>query len=198
MTNLEKEQILDKIAELNQKLQDSGIPQLKFDFEPSWGLMRLSYQSKPSFDLIAYTVSDYYLDLVEWLEYQESNLYLYTQLCKYFKGSFYRATMLEDDSLTLTLNGITYLFKYDNELLVIVCYKYYEKDLTHLGNKVGEVVFDKVLIPSERFPVRTRAILKRAIHETELAENLDWIQNTFNSFEAMVVNKTVQIKEIED
>lgn len=198
MTNLEKEQILDKIAELNQKLQDSGIPQLKFDFEPSWGLMRLSYQSKPSFDLIAYTVSDYYLDLVEWLEYQESNLYLYTQLCKYFKGSFYRATMLEDDSLTLTLNGITYLFKYDNELLVIVCYKYYEKDLTHLGNKVGEVVFDKVLIPSERFPVRTRAILKRAIHETELAENLDWIQNTFNSFEDMVVNKTVQIKEIED
>ena len=190
MTNLEKEQILDKIAELNQKLQDSGIPQLKFDFEPSWGLMRLSYQSKPSFDLIAYTVSDYYRDLVEWLEYQESNLYLYTQLCKYFKGSFY--------SLTLTLNGITYLVKYDNELLVIVCYKYYEKDLTHLGNKVGEVVFDKVLIPSERFPVRTRAILKRAIHETELAENLDWIQNTFNSFEDMVVNKTVQIKEIED
>lgn len=191
-------QVEKKVTELNQRLKDSGIPQLRFDFEPTWSLLRLSYQSKPSFDLIAYIVSDYYLDLMEWLDYQESNLYLYTQLCKYFKGSFYRATMLEDDSLTLTLNGITYLFKYDNELLVIVCYKYYEKDLTHLGNKVGEVVFDKVLIPSERFPVRTRAILKRAIHETELVENLAWIQNTFNSFEDMVVNKNAQIKEIED
>jgi len=60
------------------------------------------------------------------------------------------------------------------------------------------VVFDKVLIPRERFPVRTRAILKRAIHETELVENLAWIQNTFNSFEDMVVNKNAQIKEIED
>lgn len=197
MTNLEKEQILDKIAELNQKLEDSGIPQLKFDFEPSWGLMRLSYQSKPSFDLIAYIVSDYYLDLIEWLDYQESNLYLYTQLCKYFKGSFYRATMLEDDSLTLTLKDITYLFKYVDETLVIVAYKYYEEDLTHLGNKVGEIALEKVLIPSKRFPVHTRAILKRAIHETEVVENLDWIQNTFKSFEDMVVNQVVQIKEFE-
>ena len=194
----ERKQIEAKVIQLNQKLKDNGIPQLKFDFEPTWGLLRLSYQSKPSFDLIAYIVSDYYSDLIEWLDYQESNLYLYTQLCKYFKGSFYRATMLEDDSLTLTLNGITYLFKYVNELLVIVCYKYYEKDLTRLGNKVGEVALEKVLIPSERFPVRTRAILKRTIHETEVVENLAWIQNTFNSFEDMVVNQTVQIKEIED
>lgn len=196
--NLEQRtQIEDKVAQLNQRLKDSGILQLKFDFEPSWGLVRLSYQSKPSFDLIAYIVSDYYLDLMEWLDYQESNLYLYTQLCKYFKGSFYRATMLEDDSLTLTLKDITYLFKYVNETLVIVAYKYYEEDLTRLGNKVGEIALEKVLIPSKRFPVRTRAILKRAIHETEVAENLDWIQTTFKSFEDMVVNQVVQIKEFE-
>lgn len=112
---LERQQIEERVNYLNQKLKDSGIPQLKFDFEPSWGLVRLSYQEKPSFDLIAYTVSDYYLDLVEWLAYQESNLYLYTQLCKYFNGSFCRATMLEDDSLTLTLKDITYLFKYVKE-----------------------------------------------------------------------------------
>lgn len=187
----ERTKIEEKVVQLNKKLKDSGIPQLKFDFEPTWGLLRLSYQSKPSFDLIAYTVSDYYLDLLEWLDYQESNLYLYTQLCKYFKGSFYRATMLEDDSLTLTLKDITYLFKYVNETLVIVAYKYYEEDLTRLGNKVGEIALEKVLIPSERFPVRTRAILKRAVHETEVAENLDWIQNAFKSFEEMVVNQTV-------
>ena len=174
--NLEQRtQIEDKVAQLNQILKDNGILQLKFDFEPSWGLVRLSYQSKPSFDLIAYIVSDYYLDLMEWLDYQESNLYLYVQLAKYFKGAFYRATMLEDDSLTLTLKDITYLFNYVNETLVIVAYKYYEKDLTRLGNKVGKIALEKVLIPSEKFPVRTRAILKRAIHETEVVENLDWI-----------------------
>lgn len=196
--NLEQRtQIEDKVAQLNQILKDSGILQLKFDFEPSWGLVRLSYQSKPSFDLIAYIVSDYYLDLMEWLDYQESNLYLYVQLAKYFKGAFYRATMLEDDSLTLTLKDITYLFNYVNGTLVIVAYKYYEKDLTRLGNKVGEIALEKVLIPSEKFPVRTRAILKRAIHETEVVENLDWIQNTFKSFEDMVVNQVVQIKEFE-
>lgn len=196
--NLEQRtQIEDKVAQLNQILKDSGILQLKFDFEPSWGLVRLSYQSKPSFDLIAYIASDYYLDLMEWLDYQESNLYLYVQLAKYFKGAFYRATMLEDDSLTLTLKDITYLFNYVNETLVIVAYKYYEKDLTRLGNKVGEIALEKVLIPNEKFPVRTRAILKRAIHETEVVENLDWIQNTFKSFEDMVVNQVVQIKEFE-
>lgn len=193
----ERTQIENRVAQLNQRFKDSSIPQLKFDFESTWGLLRLSYQAKPSFDLIAYIVSDYYLDLIEWLDYQESNLYLYTQLCKYFKGSFYRATMLEDDSLTLTLKDITYLFKYVNETLVIVAYKYYEKDLTRLGNKVGEIALEKVLIPSERFPIRTRAILNRAIHETELVENLDWIQDTFKSFEDMVVNQTVQIKEFE-
>lgn len=197
MTLEERKQIEAKVVQLNQTLKDSGTPQLKFDFEPTWGLLRLSYQSKPSFDLIAYIVSDYYLDLIEWLDYQESNLYLYTQLCKYFKGSFYRATMLEDDSLTLTLKDITYLFKYVNETLVIIAYKYYEKDLTRLGNEVGEIALEKVIIPSNRFPVRTRAILNRAIHETEVVENLDWIQNTFKSFEDMVVNQTVQIKEFE-
>jgi hypothetical protein len=195
--NIEKQNVIDKVTELNQKLDQLGIPQLRFDFEPSWGLVRLSYQEKPSFDLIAYTVSDYYLDLVEWLAYQESNLYLYTQLCKYFKGSFYRATMLEDDSLTLTLKDIIYLFKYVNETLVIVAYKYYEEDLTRLGNKFSEIALEKVLIPSKRFPVRTRAILKRAIHETEVVEHLDWIQNTFKSFEDMVVNQIIQIKEFE-
>lgn len=193
----QRTQVEKKVTELNQRLKDSGIPQLKFDFEPTWGLLRLSYQTKPSFDLIAYIVSDYYLDLLDWLDYQESNLYLYVQLAKYFKGAFYRATMLEDDSLTLTLKDITYLFNYVNETLVIVAYKYYEKDLTRLGNKVGEIALEKVLIPSEKFPVRTRAILKRAIHETEVVENLDWIQNTFKSFENMVVNQTVQIKEFE-
>lgn len=193
----QRTQVEKKVTELNQRLKDNGIPQLKFDFEPTWGLLRLSYQSKPSFDLIAYIVSDYYLDLLDWLDYQESNLYLYVQLAKYFKGAFYRATMLEDDSLTLTLKDITYLFNYVNETLVIVAYKYYEKDLTRLGNKVGEIALEKVLIPSEKFPVRTRAILKRAIHETEVVENLDWIQNTFKSFENMVVNQTVQIKEFE-
>lgn len=198
MTLEQRTQIEKKVTELNQKLKSSGIPQLKFDFEPTWGLLRLSYQSKPSFDLIAYIVSDYYLDLIEWLDYQESNLYLYTQLCKYFKGSFYRATMLEDDSLTLTLKDITYLFKYVDETLVIIAYKYYEKDLTRLGNKVGEIALEKVIIPSNRFPVRTRAILNRAIHETEVVENLDWIRNTFKSFEDMVVNQTVQIKEFEE
>ena len=50
----QRTQIEKKVTELNQKLKSSGIPQLKFDFEPTWGLLRLSYQSNLSFDLIAY------------------------------------------------------------------------------------------------------------------------------------------------
>lgn len=192
----QRTQVEKKVTELNQRLKDSGISQLKFDFEPTWGLLRLSYHSKPSFDLIAYIVSDYYLDLVEWLDYQESNLYLYIQLCKYFKGSFHRATMLEDDSLTLTLNGLTYLFKRDEDVLIIVCYKYYEKNLTRLGNKVGEMCLEPVVIPSERNPQRTRCILRKVIYETEVIPTLDCIKSDYKYFEDMVVNQTVQIKEI--
>lgn len=50
----QRTQVEKKVTELNQKLKVSGIPQLKLDFEPTWGLLRLNYQTKPSFDLIAY------------------------------------------------------------------------------------------------------------------------------------------------
>lgn len=192
----ERTQIEERVAELNQKLKDNGIPQLKFDFEPTWGLLRLSYQTKISFDLITYIISDYYLDLVDWLEYQEINLYLYVQLAKYFKGAFVKAKVLDDDSLTLTLNGLTYLFKRNEDVLVLVCYKYYEKKLNHLGNIVGEMYLEPVVIPSERNPQRTRCILRKAIHETEVISTLDCIKSDYKYFEDMVVNQTVQIKEI--
>lgn len=50
----QRTQVEKKVTELNQKLKVSGIPQLKLDFEPTWGLLKLNYQTKPSFDLIAY------------------------------------------------------------------------------------------------------------------------------------------------
>lgn len=192
----ERATIIEKVERLNYKVKEEGIPQLRFDFESKWGLLRLSYQTKISFDLITYIIIDYYLDLVDWLEYQEINLYLYVQLAKYFKGAFVKAKVLDDDSLTLTLNGLTYLFKHDEDVLVIVCYKYYEKKLNHLGNIVGEMCLEPVVISSERNPKRTRCILRKAIHETEVIPTLDCIKSDYKYFEDMVVNQTVQIKEI--
>ncbi len=53
-----KQQVEGKVEQLNQKLIELGIPQVRFEFEPKISLIRLTYQKKPTFDVIDYEISD--------------------------------------------------------------------------------------------------------------------------------------------
>lgn len=165
-----KQQVELKVEQLNQKLTELGIPQLSFEFEPKLSLIRLTYQRKPCFDVIDYEISDYYDNLIEWLNYHEGNLFLYQQLVSHFKGAFARLIKLDDDSLGLTLNGLTYQFGYLNGQLLVVCSKNYEKDLLELGTKFGEMKLERVIVPKEKNPMWTKCSLGKMIHETEVED----------------------------
>lgn len=190
-----KQQVELKVEQLNQRLTELGIPQLRFEFEPKLSLIRLTYQRKPCFDVIDYEISDYYDDLIEWLNYHEGNLFLYQQLVSHFKGAFARLIKLDDGSLGLTLNGLTYQFGYLNGQLLVVCSKNYEKDLLELGTKLGEMKIERVIVPKEKNPMWSKCILGRVIQETDLLETLDFINSEFENFEGMFVNQTTRITD---
>lgn len=190
-----KQQVELKVEQLNQRLTELGIPQLRFEFEPKISLIRLTYQKKPTFDVIDYEISDYYEDLTDWLDYHEGYLPLYRQLVSYFKGAFARLIKLDDGSLGLTSNGLTYQFGYLNGQLLVVCSKNYEKDLLELGTKLGEMKLEKVIVPKEKHPMWTKCILGRVIQETDLVETLDFINSEFENFEGMFVNQTTRITD---
>lgn len=190
-----KQQVELKVEQLNQRLTELSIPQLRFEFEPKLSLIRLTYQRKPCFDVIDYEISDYYDDLIEWLNYHEGNLFLYQQMVSHFKGAFARLIKLDDGSLGLTLNGLTYQFGYLNGQLLVVCSKNYEKDLLELGTKLGEMKLERVIVPKEKHPMWTKCILGRVIQETDLLETLDFINSEFENFEGMFVNQTTRITD---
>lgn len=190
-----KQQVDLKVEQLNQRLTELGIPQLRFEFEPKISLIRLTYQKKPTFDVIDYEISDYYEDLTDWLDYHEGYLPFYRQLVSYFKGAFARLIKLDDGSLGLTSNGLTYQFGYITGQLLVVCSKNYEKDLLELGTKLGEMKLEKVIVPKEKHPMWTKCTLGRVIQETDLVETLDFIKSEFETFEDMFVNQTVQITD---
>ena len=190
-----KQQVELKVEQLNQKLTELGIPQLSFEFEPKLSLIRLTYQRKPCFDVIDYEISDYYDDLIEWLNYHEGNLFLYQQLVLHFKGAFARLIKLDDGSLGLTLNGLTYQFGYLNGQLLVVCSKNYEKDLLELGTKFGEMKLERVIVPKEKNPMWTKCSVGKMIHETEVEEILLRIESDYKNFEDMFVYQTAQITD---
>lgn len=190
-----KQQVELKVEQLNQRLTELGIPQLRFEFEPKISLIRLTYQKKPTFDVIDYEINDYYEDLTDWLDYHEGYLPLYRQLVSYFKGAFARLIKLDDGSLGLTSNGLTYQFGYITGQLLVVCSKNYEKDLLELGTKLGEMKLEKVIVPKEKHPMWTKCILGRVIQETDLLETLDFINSEFENFEGMFVNQTTRITD---
>lgn len=190
-----KQQVELKVEQLNQKLTELGIPQLSFEFELKLSLIRLTYQRKPCFDVIDYEISDYYDDLIEWLNYHEDNLFLYQQLVSHFKGAFARLIKLDDGSLGLTLNGLTYQFGYLNGQLLVVCSKNYEKDLLELGTKFGEMKLERVIVPKEKNPMWTKCSLGKMIHETEVEETLLRIESDYKNFEDMFVYQTAQITD---
>ena len=190
-----KQQVELKVEQLNQKLTELGIPQLSFEFELKLSLIRLTYQRKPCFDVIDYEISYYYDDLIEWLNYHEGNLFLYQQLVSHFKGAFARLIKLDDGSLGLTSNGLTYQFGYLNGQLLVVCSKNYEKDLLELGTKFGEMKLERVIVPKEKNPMWTKCSVGKMIHETEVEEILLRIESDYKNFEDMFVYQTAQITD---
>ena len=190
-----KQQVEVKVEQLNQKLIELGIPQVRFEFEPKISLIRLTYQKKPTFDVIDYEISDYYEDLTDWLDYHEGYLPLYRQLVSYFKGAFARLIKLDDGSLGLTSNGLTYQFGYITGQLLVVCSKNYEKDLLELGTKLGEMKLEKVIVPKEKHLMWTKCSVGKMIHETEVEEILLRIESDYKNFEDMFVYQTAQITD---
>ena len=190
-----KQQVELKVEQLNQRLTELGIPQLSFEFEPKLSLIRLTYQKKPCFNVIDYEISDYYDNLIEWLNYHEGNLFLYQQLVSHFKGAFARLIKLDDGSLGLTSNGLTYQFGYLNGQLLVVCSKNYEKDLLELGTKFGEMKLERVIVPKEKNPMWTKCSVGQMIHETEVEEILLRIKSDYKNFEDMFVYQTAQITD---
>lgn len=190
-----KQQVELKVEQLNQRLTELGIHQLRFEFEPKISLIRLTYQKKPTFDVIDYEISDYYEDLTDWLDYHEGNLFLYQQLVSHFKGAFARLIKLDDGSLGLTSNGLTYQFGYLNGQLLVVCSKNYEKDLLELGTKFGAMKLERVIVPKEKNPMWTKCSVGKMIHETEVEETLLRIESDYKNFEDMFVYQTAQITD---
>lgn len=190
-----KQQVELKVEQLNQRLTELGIPQLRFEFEPKLSLIRLTYQRKPCFDVIDYEISDYYEYLTDWLDYHEGNLFLYQQLVSHFKGAFARLIKLDDGSLGLTSNGLTYQFGYLNGQLLVVCSKNYEKDLLELGTKFGEMKLERVIVPKEKNPMWTNCSVRKMIRETEVEETLLRIESDYKNFEDMFVYQTAQITD---
>lgn len=190
-----KQQVELKVEQLNQKLIELGIPQVRFEFEPKLSLIRLTYQKKPCFNVIDYEISDYYDDLIDWLNYHEGNLFLYQQLVSHFKGAFARLIKLDDGSLGLTSNGLTYQFGYLDGQLLVVCSKNYEKDLLELGTKLGEMKIERVIVPKEKNPMWSKCCVGKMIHETEVEETLIRIESDYKNFEDMFVYQTAQITD---
>ena len=190
-----KQQVELKVEQLNQRLTELGIPQLSFEFEPKLSLIRLTYQRKPCFDVIDYEISDYYDALIEWLNYHEGNLFLYQQLVSHFKGAFARLIKLDDGSLGLTSNDLTYQFGYLNGQLLVVFSKNYEKDLLELGTKFGAMKLERVIVPKEKNPMWTKCSVGKMIHETEVEETLLRIESDYKNFEDMFVYQTAQITD---
>ncbi len=186
---IERQQIVEKVALLNQKLIDSGIPQLKFDFDSIGELVQLSYIANGYNEWVGSVVDSTPIEILEWLKTQETQFYLYKQLISYFGAGFAHAIITNDSTVTLILNRLAYIFSYDREHLVVTAFKYYfGKDLVKLGSEVGELKLECVTPLYNRESLGTKVSLTRVMYETEVVENLEWIQTTFKYFGDMVVN----------
>lgn len=194
----EKQQIEEKVAQLNAKLTTIGIPQLSFHFEVEDEVVQLLYKlnSCNFYEWVGSIVDSTSSEILDWLKVQETQFYLYKQLISYFGSGFAHAIIPNDSTVTLTLSHLTYVFSYDREHLVIFAYKnYIGKDLAKSGSKLGELKLERLGMPHSREPLGTKVSITRVCHETEVVKHLDYIINTFKQFEEMVVNQTTQITD---
>lgn len=191
--NIEKQTIIDKVNELNQKLNQLGIPQLSFHFDIEGEVVQLLYKlsSCNFYEWIGSVVDSTPSKILSWLGVQERQLYLYKQLISYFGDGFAHAIIPNDSTVTLTLSHLTYVFSYDREHLVIFAYKnYIGKDLAKSGSKLGELKLERLGMPHSRELLGTKVSMTRVCHETEVVKHLDYIISTFKQFEEMVVNQS--------
>lgn len=194
----EKQQIEEKVAQLNAKLTTISIPQLSFHFEVEDEVVQLLYKlhSCNFYEWVGSIVDSTSSEILDWLKVQETQFYLYKQLISYFGDGFAHAIIPNDSTVTLTLNHLTYVFNYDREHLVIFAYKtYIGKDLAKSGSKLGELKLERIGMPHSRAPLGAKVSMTRICHETEVVEHLDYIISTFKQFEEMVVNQTTQITD---
>lgn len=194
----EKQQIEEKVVQLNAKLIELGIPQLSFHFEVEDEVVQLLYKlnSCNFYEWVGSIVDSTSSEILAWLKVQETQLYLYKQLISYFGDGFAHAIIPNNSTVTLTLKNLTYVFSYDREHLVIFAYKtYIGKDLAKPGSKLGELKLERLGMPHSREPLGTKVSITRVCHETEVVEHLDYIISTFKQFEEMVVNQTTQITD---
>lgn len=188
----EQTQIEEKVVQLNQKLNQLGIPQLSFNFEVEDEVVQLLYKlnSCNFSDWVGSIVDSTSSEILAWLKVQETQFYLYKQLISYFEDGFAHAIIPNDSTVTLTLSHLTYVFSYDREHLVIFAYKnYIGKGLAKLGSKLGELKLERLGMPHSREPLGTKVSITRVCHEKEVVEYLDYIVNTFKRFEEMIVNR---------
>ena len=185
----EKQQIIEKVDSLNKRLRDLDVPQLWYDFDLEDELVHLLYKFNGYNEWIGSIVDATSLEVLTWLDTQSTQLYLYKQLISYFGDGFAHAIIPNDSTITLTLNRLTYIFRYDRSGLVVTVFKYYVgKDLIHTSSEVSELKLERLNLPHSRNALGTRVSLVRTVPETELTENLVCIQNTFKSFDDMFVN----------
>lgn len=185
----EKQQIIEKVDSLNKRLRDLDVPQLWYDFDLEDELVHLLYKFNGYNEWIGSIVDATSLEVLTWLDTQSTQLHLYKQLISYFGDGFAHAIIPNDSTITLTLNRLTYIFRYDRSGLVVTVFKYYVgKDLIHTSSEVSELKLERLNLPHSRNALGTRVSLVRTVSETELTENLVCIQNTFKSFDDMFVN----------
>lgn len=185
----EKQQIIEKVDSLNKRLRDLDVPQLWYDFDLEDELVHLLYKFNGYNEWIGSIVDATSLEVLTWLDTQSTQLHLYKQLISYFGDGFAHAIIPNDSTITLTLNRLTYIFRYDRRGLVVTAFKYYVgKDLIHIRSEVDELKLERLNLPHSRNALGTRVSLVRTIPETELTENLVCIQNTFKSFDDVFVN----------
>lgn len=187
----EQTQIEEKVVQLNQKLNQLGILQLRYVFDKEFEVVQLFYSCDYYTDWVGSIVDATPIEILDWLKVQESQFYLYKHLISYFGSGFAHAIIPNDSNIELTLKHITYYFSYNGGDLVVTAYKHYiGRDLTKLGSKVSGLVLERVGLPHSKSALATKVSQTRVCHETELASNLDFMRGTFRHFEETVVSHT--------
>ena len=187
----EQTQIEEKVVQLNQKLNQLGILQLRYVFDKEFEVVQLFYSCDYYTDWVGSIVDATPIEILDWLKVQESQFYLYKHLISYFGSGFAHAIIPNDSNIELTLKRITYYFSYNGGDLVVTAYKHYVgKDLIKHGSKISDLQLERVGLPHSKNALATKVSITRVCHETELAENLDYIQGTFKRFEDVVLNQT--------
>lgn len=190
--NIEKQTIIDKVNELNQKLNQLGIPQLRYVFDKEFGVVQLFYSCDYYTDWVGSVVDATPTEILAWLKVQETQFPLYKQLITYFGSGFAHAIIPNNSNVELTLKHVTYYFSYDAGCLEVTAYKHYVgKDLTKLGSKVSGLVLERVRFPHSKSALATKVSVTRILLDSELIGFLDYVQAMFKEFE-----RTVEFGEV--